>query len=190
MGLGHRVAGGDLAIEQRLQVALLLLLGAVVREDLGVAGVRRLAAEDRGRPARAAQHLVHQRELRLSVAGAAELGPQVAGPETPLLHLLLQRSHDLHRAGVGLVVGIVQHEVEGLDLVADESGHPVELALELGLGLEIPGHGGSFYGSRWIGQPVYAESGLVVGLAQRREALLAGGEVEHHRVVEAELAEV
>ena len=35
-----------------------------------------------------------------------------------------------------------EDEVEGLDLVAYESGHPIELALELGLCLEIPRHGG------------------------------------------------
>ena len=50
VGLGHRVAGEDLAVEQRLEVALLLLGRAVVGDDLGVAGVGRLAAEHDRRP--------------------------------------------------------------------------------------------------------------------------------------------
>ena len=41
------------------------------------------------RPARAAEDLVHQRELQLAVAEAAELGAEVAGPEPALLHALL-----------------------------------------------------------------------------------------------------
>ena len=80
---GHRVAGEQLAVEQRPQVALLLLVGAVVGDDLGVAGVGGLAAEHDRRPLRAAQDLVEQRELELAVALAAELGPEVGGPQTP-----------------------------------------------------------------------------------------------------------
>ena len=81
VGLGHRVAGEDLAVEQRLQVALLLLVGAVVGDDLGVAGVGRLAAEDDRRPLRPAEDLVEQRQLQLAVALAAELGAEVGGPQ-------------------------------------------------------------------------------------------------------------
>ena len=46
LGLGHRVRREDLTVEQRPQVALLLLVGAVVGDDLGVARVGCLAAED------------------------------------------------------------------------------------------------------------------------------------------------
>jgi hypothetical protein len=74
MGLGHRVAGEHLAVEQRLQVALLLLRGAVVGDDFRVARVRRLAPEHDRCPLRAAEDLVEQRELQLAVALAAELG--------------------------------------------------------------------------------------------------------------------
>ena len=40
LGLGHREAGADPPLEQRLEPALALLLGAVLGEDLHVAGVR------------------------------------------------------------------------------------------------------------------------------------------------------
>ena len=45
LGFGHGVAGADLVVEQRLQVLVLLGLGAVVGQYLGVAGIRGLAAE-------------------------------------------------------------------------------------------------------------------------------------------------
>src|SRR5256885_4469547 len=57
----HRVRGEALAVQQRLEVARLLLLGAVLGDDLGVAGVGRLAAEDDRRPRGAPDQLVHQR---------------------------------------------------------------------------------------------------------------------------------
>ena len=79
--LGHRVAREDLAVEQRPQVALLLLRRAVVGDDLGVAGVGRLAAEDDRRPLRPAEDLVQQRQLELPVPLAAELGAEVRGPQ-------------------------------------------------------------------------------------------------------------
>ena len=87
VGLGHRVAGEDLAVEQRVEVLLLLLVGAVVGDDLGVAGVGGLAAEDDRGPLRAAQDLVQQRQLELAVArrrpargrGGSPTGPG-AGP--------------------------------------------------------------------------------------------------------------
>ena len=79
--LGHRVAGEALTVEQRLQVLLLLLGRAVVGDDLGVAGVGRLAPEHDRRPLRPAEDLVEQRELELAVALAAELGTEVRGPQ-------------------------------------------------------------------------------------------------------------
>ena len=81
--LGHRVAGEQLAVEQRLQVALLLLGGAVVGDDLGVAGVGRLAAEDDRRPRRPAEDLVQQRELELAVALARRARGRGAWPTAP-----------------------------------------------------------------------------------------------------------
>ncbi len=81
LGLGHRVRREDLAVEQRAQVALLLLVGAVVGDDLGVARVRRLAPEDDGSPPAAAQDLVHERQLHLAVSLAPELGTEMARPQ-------------------------------------------------------------------------------------------------------------
>jgi len=115
-----------------------------VREDLGVAGVGRLAAEDVRRPHRAAEDLVQERELHLPVARAAELGPEVARPEAVLPDLGLQRIGDLLVDRVPAVVrrgGVGKREVERLDLTPHELLRPVELLLKVGLGLEIPGHG-------------------------------------------------
>ena len=104
--------------------------------------VGRLAAEDGGRAAVTAEHLVHQRELDLAEALAAEFGAEVAGPQALVLHLLLQRLDRASGDRVGLVVRVAEHEVERLDLLAHELVDPVELFLELRIGLEIPRHGG------------------------------------------------
>ena len=76
----HRKARADLAVQQRPQIPGLLRLGAVVRDDLGVAAVGGLATEHCGRQAIAAQLLVHQRELQLAEPLAAQLGPQMTSP--------------------------------------------------------------------------------------------------------------
>ena len=141
--LGHGEAGDDVAVEERLEVLPLLLLGPVVREDLRVARVGGLAAEDVRRPHRPAEDLVQQRELHLAVARAAELGAEMAGPEAVLPHLCLQRIGDLLVHRVPPVVrrgGVREREVERLDLPPHEHVRPVELLLKLGLRLEIPGH--------------------------------------------------
>ena len=142
VGLGHRVAGEQLAVEQRLEVALLLLGRAVVGDDLGVAGVRRLAAEHDRRPLRPPQDLVQQGQLELAVALAAELGTEVGGPQPLAANLLLQGVDDLApRPLEGLVLLVPPDEVERLDLLAHEPVSPVQLLLELGLGFEVPRHG-------------------------------------------------
>ena len=141
MRLGHRVAGEHLAVEQRLQVALLLLVGAVVGDDLGVAGVGRLAAEDDRRPLRAAEDLVQQRQLQLAVALAAELGTEVGRPQALGAHLVLERIDDAALAVIERDELLVREEiVERLDLLADELVGPVQLLLVLGIGLEVPRH--------------------------------------------------
>ncbi len=142
MRLGHRVAGEDLAVEERLEIALLLIVGAVVREDLGVAGVGRLAPEDDRRPLRPPEDLVEQRELELSVALAAELRAQVRRPQVVAPHFLLERVEDLAQLLVGRCeLQPRKHEVERLDFLADELVGPVQLRLVLGVGLEVPCHG-------------------------------------------------
>ena len=62
-----------------------------MREDLGVARVGRRVAEHRRRERGRAEDLVHQAELDLAEALAAEVGRQVGGPQAALLDLLLQR---------------------------------------------------------------------------------------------------
>ena len=123
--LGHRVAREHLAVEQRPQVALLLLGRAVVGDDLGVAGVGRLAPEHDRRPLRATEDLVQQRELQLAVALPAELGPEVRGPQPLAAHLVLQR---VDRLAPVLVerdeLQVREHEVERLDLLPHERRRP------------------------------------------------------------------
>src|SRR3546814_12083067 len=73
---------------------------------------------------------------------AAQLRLQVAGPQLALLDLGLQWPYQRVALRVARVVGIAQHVVERLDLLAHEGADPVEFLLERGLGLEIPGHAG------------------------------------------------
>ena len=97
VGLGHREAAADLAVEQRLQPALLLLRGAVLGEDLGVAGVGRRAVEDE-RGNRAAAHLLaEQAVLPVGQAGPVLLVGQEEVPEALGLRLLPDLDH--RRAG-------------------------------------------------------------------------------------------
>src|SRR6185503_4927685 len=62
------------------------------------------------------------------------------GPQTPLAHLVLERRDQLLADRVVDVIRVRHHEVERLDLVAHELLDPVEVLLELGIGLEVP-HG-------------------------------------------------
>src|ERR1700732_3306892 len=64
--LGHRERRNDLIVEQRLQKTLLLFGRPIMRENLGVARIRRLASKYDWRESRAPENLVHQRELDLS----------------------------------------------------------------------------------------------------------------------------
>ena len=122
-------AAADLAGEQRIQPALLLLRRAREREDLAVARVGRLAAEHGRRVDRGPEDLVHQPELDLAEALPAELGRQVRGPQAALLDLLLQRRVD------AVEVGLVRRSSIVLDrphLLAHELAHPLELASNSG----------------------------------------------------------
>ena len=144
-GLGHRERRAELPGEQRLQPALLLLGSAGEGEDLAVARVGRLAAEHRRGVDRRAEDLVHQPELDLAEALAAELGREVRGPQPALLDRRLQRGVD------AIELDLREAVLDGLDrpdLVADERPHPLEVALELGVGGEVPGHSGSFVAGR------------------------------------------
>src|SRR5207342_2993317 len=111
--------------------------GSEVGDDLGVAGVGRLAAEhDRG-PLRAAKDLVQQRELELAVALPTQLGPEVRGPQPLPAHLFLEWVDYL----AALVIQryelqVRKCQVKRLDLLADELVRPVQHLLVLGIGLE------------------------------------------------------
>ena len=110
-----------------------------MRDDLGIAGVGGLAAEDDRRPLRTAEDLVEQGELELSVALTAEVGSEVRRPQPLLADLLLERVDDL--ATVVVQRGELQvrpDEVERFDLIADELVGPVEHLLVVGVGFEIP----------------------------------------------------
>ena len=92
--LGHAEEGAHLAGDERLQEPLLLLVGAVEVEDLRVARVRRLAAEDQLRDEAAADLLVEVGVLEEAAARAARLRRQVRRPEACVLRLLLQLAHE------------------------------------------------------------------------------------------------
>ena len=88
--LGHGKARHDLIVEQGCEKALFQFRRAVVGQYFAVARIRGLAAEDDGRKARATQYLVHEGELELTVAGAAQFRPQMAGPQAALPDLFLE----------------------------------------------------------------------------------------------------
>ena len=140
--LGHGEAGHNLAVHQRLQVLRFLRRRAEVGEDFGVAGVRRGGAKNSRGEKRAAEDFVHQRELQLAPATTAHRRRQMAGPQPLRAHLGFERRHDAHQRFVARVVGFVfgKEVVERLNLLANESLNPVQLALEFGLGFKIP-HG-------------------------------------------------
>ena len=76
---------------------------------------------------------MHQAELDLAEALAAQLGVQVRGVQAALLDSLAQRRHRAQQ----LLVGEVER-LERPDLLADELLHPVQVRLELGFGREVP----------------------------------------------------
>ena len=80
---------------------------------------------------------MHEAELDLAEALAAEVGRQVGGPQAALLDLLLQR---LDRALEALLAELLEDRLDRPDLLAHELAHPVELLLELGLRREVPRH--------------------------------------------------
>ena len=117
---------------------LLLVRRPGEREDLGVARVGRVVAEHERRVGGAAEDLVHQAELDLAEPLPAQLGRQVRGPQPALLDLLAQRRD---RALEPVLAELLEDGLDRPDLGAHEVGHPVQLALELRFGREVPRHG-------------------------------------------------
>ena len=115
-----------------------MLLGPVVGEDLGVARVRSLAAEnDRGQ-AGPAEDLVEQAELDLTVTLAPQFGTEMCRPQPPRPHGLLQRGDQLLAHRVRHVEHVGNDELEGFDLPTDEIVGPIQIGLVGGISLEIP----------------------------------------------------
>src|SRR5439155_13393915 len=133
--LRHGERAAQFPVEQRTHPALLLLLGAPHGDELGIARVGRLVAEDRRRVDRRAEDLVHEPELHLTEPPATHVGRQMGRPEPALLDLLLER---VGQPPEGRLVEV--ERLERVDLVTDEPPHPLELLLELGFSLEVPRH--------------------------------------------------
>ena len=86
----------------------------------------------------AAELLVHQRQLQLTIALAAQFRPQVTGPQTLSLDLVLERLDE-----PGATLGAPHRHAQmrdRFDLVGHEFLDPVELLLEFWIGFEIPSH--------------------------------------------------
>ena len=138
--LGHREGRLEVAAEQRLQVALLLLGRPGEREDLAVAGVRRLVAEGVRRERAGAEDLVHQPELHLAEALAAELRIEVRRPQPALLDLLLERRVDAVQLRPGRAR---RRSARAARSPRARIAHPFELLLEFRVGREVPCHVGA-----------------------------------------------
>src|SRR3546814_13561049 len=84
--------------------------------------------------------LVHQRQLDLAVALAAERRIEMAGPQALFAHPLLQRLDDLSCVLVATIVGCTgcrEQQVQRLHFLAHVEVHPVELGLDFGIDREI-----------------------------------------------------
>ena len=121
---GHREAGHDPVVQQRLEVALLQLGRAVVREDLTVAGIGCLRTEHDRRAFGAAEDLVEQRQFHLTVAGSAQMRAEVGGPQAALLDDLLQRRNERLADRVVEVVRLLDDQIDRLAFRAHELDRP------------------------------------------------------------------
>jgi hypothetical protein len=129
--LGHREERADLAGDQRHQPALALLLGAELVEDLGVARVGSLAAEDQRRPVASPDDLVQVGVGKEAEAGPARLGADERRPQPgrlrPCPEVLEQRLRLAVLAGQRPLVRVHVLVHEGSDPLADLAdllGHP------------------------------------------------------------------
>jgi hypothetical protein len=140
--LGHGEAAPDLALEQRPQPLLLLLLGAVLGEDLHVARVGRRAVVDH-RGDEAPPHLLAEHPvLPVGQAGAVALVGHEQVPQPLRLGPLAQ----LHEAlGIGatgldghlLVERPEQLHFDRIDMLLVELLYAFEEALDLRRGSEV-----------------------------------------------------
>ena len=124
--LGHREARADLAGEQRLEPALLLLGGAVADQHFHVAGVGRRAVEDLGRErGRAAHDLAERRVLEVGQPGAVFALGQEQVPQPRGARLRLQLFDDRRRLPAIAVVDLaMKHRLVRIDVFVHERGEP------------------------------------------------------------------
>lgn len=125
-GLCHREAAAQLTGQQGLHPPLLLKIVTAEREQLCVAGVRRVIAEDRRCEHALTEDLVHQAQLELTEPTAAELRLEMSRPQALVPNLLLELVGVLCE-GRFAEVGDLQRD----DLFTDEGPHPFELLREL-----------------------------------------------------------
>ena len=118
IGLGHREAGADTAVEQGLQPALVLLGRGKQVQQLGVAGIGRIAVENLGRPVDPADDLGQRAVLHIAHAGAGLIVTQAGQekvPQTGLARQLLERLDHLGRVSArsryALVVVVAGHHM-------------------------------------------------------------------------------
>ena len=144
MRLGHRVDHRDLALEQRIEPPLLLLVRAEHGEHVRLAAARRPrpGREDVGRPVRAADHLVQEGQVHLAEALPTLLGRQVGGVELLVLHLLAPLLEELSDRALWPtdVDHVVEQRLDRLDLLGHEAIGPIESRLHVGVGAEVPCH--------------------------------------------------
>ncbi len=142
--LGHREDHRDLALEQRIEPTLLLLVRAEHGEHVRLAAARRPGAgrEDVGRPVRAADHLVEEGQVHFAEALPTLLGRQVGGVELLVLHLLAPLLEELSDRALRPtdVDHVVEQRLDRLDLLGHEAIGPIELRLHVGVGAEVPCH--------------------------------------------------
>ena len=119
LGLGHREEGADAAADQRVEPAVLLLVRAEHVQDLRVARVGRLAAEDQLPPDGETDLFVQIRVVEEPGAGAARLGRHVRRPETELPHLVTESRDE----GVRFVVFLVEQVLVRKHALVHERAH-------------------------------------------------------------------
>ncbi len=139
-GLGHREAAAGLALEQRPEPAVALLLRPVLREDLHVAGVGRRAVEHHRRdqaPAHvlAEEPVVEVRQARPVLRVRHEEVPQAVRART---RAQLDQDRGVRNARPDLIVeGGERLGLHRLDVLADEGANAFAERLDLGRGGEV-----------------------------------------------------
>ena len=180
--LRHREARADLAVEQRLEPALLLRVGAVLGEDLHVAGVGRRAVEDHRRDAAAAHLLAEHPVLPVGEPGAEAVVRQEQVPEALGLGALAQLDQDLGVGNARPDLGIERLDrlaLDGVDVLLHELPDPVQEGGHSVGRCEI--HGRGAYPPPLEGQPRQQRGARAAERHHRREhqraraAALAGG---------------